>query len=115
MAHARKAGVHHVLRRGMIERFVETGAYDREIIRTLLEAWISVGDLETRLATLREYLFAAVDDRIHFRELQLQSRRCARRQRLPMQLSQQWFGIEGRSEEHTSELQSRGHLVCRLL
>src|SRR5437660_9752433 len=24
-------------------------------------------------------------------------------------------GIEGRSEEHTSELQSRGHLVCRLL
>src|SRR5439155_14546431 len=24
-------------------------------------------------------------------------------------------GIGGRSEEHTSELQSRGHLVCRLL
>src|SRR5690625_5390357 len=24
-------------------------------------------------------------------------------------------GILGRSEEHTSELQSRGHLVCRLL
>src|SRR5690625_6621253 len=24
-------------------------------------------------------------------------------------------GIAGRSEEHTSELQSRGHLVCRLL
>src|SRR5690625_6256527 len=24
-------------------------------------------------------------------------------------------GITGRSEEHTSELQSRGHLVCRLL
>src|SRR5690625_7053855 len=24
-------------------------------------------------------------------------------------------GGEGRSEEHTSELQSRGHLVCRLL
>src|SRR5437660_12754233 len=24
-------------------------------------------------------------------------------------------GIPGRSEEHTSELQSRGHLVCRLL
>src|SRR5690625_2553194 len=24
-------------------------------------------------------------------------------------------GFEGRSEEHTSELQSRGHLVCRLL
>src|SRR5690625_6112043 len=26
-----------------------------------------------------------------------------------------WALFEGRSEEHTSELQSRGHLVCRLL
>src|SRR5207253_9846900 len=26
-----------------------------------------------------------------------------------------WFSIRRRSEEHTSELQSRGHLVCRLL
>src|SRR5690625_6727898 len=25
------------------------------------------------------------------------------------------FEADGRSEEHTSELQSRGHLVCRLL
>src|SRR5690625_5464748 len=25
------------------------------------------------------------------------------------------YRIDGRSEEHTSELQSRGHLVCRLL
>src|SRR5207253_4453605 len=25
------------------------------------------------------------------------------------------FGFPSRSEEHTSELQSRGHLVCRLL
>src|SRR5690625_5830752 len=26
-----------------------------------------------------------------------------------------WPWVRGRSEEHTSELQSRGHLVCRLL
>src|SRR5436305_7630937 len=26
-----------------------------------------------------------------------------------------WYGGYGRSEEHTSELQSRPHLVCRLL
>src|SRR5690625_1024385 len=26
-----------------------------------------------------------------------------------------WSQYDGRSEEHTSELQSRGHLVCRLL
>src|SRR5690625_6303513 len=26
-----------------------------------------------------------------------------------------WYDNEWRSEEHTSELQSRGHLVCRLL
>src|SRR2546422_2388410 len=29
--------------------------------------------------------------------------------------SSAWAGAEGRSEEHTSELQSRLHLVCRLL
>src|SRR5690625_2592963 len=26
-----------------------------------------------------------------------------------------WLGTQDRSEEHTSELQSRGHIVCRLL
>src|SRR5690625_6344869 len=26
-----------------------------------------------------------------------------------------YLRVKGRSEEHTSELQSRGHLVCRLL
>src|SRR5690625_5451965 len=34
------------------------------------------------------------------------------------QCSISWYAVsasEGRSEEHTSELQSRGHLVCRLL
>src|SRR5439155_17188669 len=30
-------------------------------------------------------------------------------------LGEQAFGMMKRSEEHTSELQSRGHLVCRLL
>src|SRR5207253_6792135 len=30
-------------------------------------------------------------------------------------IQQKWRGSELRSEEHTSELQSRGHLVCRLL
>src|SRR5690625_3466494 len=34
----------------------------------------------------------------------------------PMAISEIFTGLEqGRSEEHTSELQSRGHLVCRLL
>src|SRR5690625_5637430 len=31
----------------------------------------------------------------------------------PAMLGDEWY--IGRSEEHTSELQSRGHLVCRLL
>src|SRR3712207_7660652 len=26
-----------------------------------------------------------------------------------------WYAVKGRSEEHTSELQSRQYLVCRLL
>src|SRR5207253_9149921 len=33
----------------------------------------------------------------------------------PFKLNQFGFNLGGRSEEHTSELQSRGHLVCRLL
>src|SRR5690625_6431788 len=37
------------------------------------------------------------------------------RQRDPSQLLSQAQQLAGRSEEHTSELQSRGHLVCRLL
>src|SRR3989442_9201784 len=32
-----------------------------------------------------------------------------------IKLSPQWRVVAGRSEEHTSELQSRPHLVCRLL
>src|SRR5439155_19524750 len=32
-----------------------------------------------------------------------------------MRVLQDYQGWEPRSEEHTSELQSRGHLVCRLL
>src|SRR5690625_5318978 len=42
--------------------------------------------------------------------------------RFPMRIGHEWTGIVAsvgagtdRSEEHTSELQSRGHLVCRLL
>src|SRR5690625_6098509 len=31
------------------------------------------------------------------------------------QFAKGYIGAGGRSEEHTSELQSRGHLVCRLL
>src|SRR5690625_5516925 len=42
---------------------------------------------------------------------------CARRQRVRERTGRHRAGCEpaGRSEEHTSELQSRGHLVCRLL
>src|SRR5437870_9126442 len=34
---------------------------------------------------------------------------------VPLAESERRFGRGERSEEHTSELQSRGHLVCRLL
>src|SRR5690625_6807915 len=35
--------------------------------------------------------------------------------RIPIREALRSLAAEGRSEEHTSELQSRGHLVCRLL
>src|SRR5690625_6931634 len=38
------------------------------------------------------------------------------RRRQPLQQGAQPVNVKGgRSEEHTSELQSRGHIVCRLL
>src|SRR5690625_5967689 len=42
-----------------------------------------------------------------------------RKGKVPRNIFEKRFGVESlyqdRSEEHTSELQSRGHLVCRLL
>src|SRR5690625_6875147 len=55
------------------------------------------------------------------REVAQQSRDLARSQRDQISSTQQTVRAAGdfnsslRSEEHTSELQSRGHLVCRLL
>src|SRR5690625_698782 len=48
--------------------------------------------------------------RLHFVSAQLHPLRLADLKRA----HQQWPQLEKRSEEHTSELQSRGHLVCRL-
>src|SRR5215510_15781256 len=45
------------------------------------------------------------------------SRRTSGSARRPLRPCRRWRSDRrpGRSEEHTSELQSRGHLVCRLL
>src|SRR5690625_6420819 len=45
----------------------------------------------------------------HILSAQSSSTRCA------AAATSSWCFCMGRSEEHTSELQSRGHLVCRLL
>src|SRR5437870_8482541 len=59
-----------------------------------------------------------------FRSGLVRNRGCLLRDRFRLQLSNPRIpndhaisqrGIDARSEEHTSELQSRGHLVCRLL
>src|SRR5439155_15663675 len=42
-------------------------------------------------------------------------RRFGPRYLLPLLLREEGREVKGRSEEHTSELQSRGQLVCRLL
>src|SRR5690554_7503722 len=39
----------------------------------------------------------------------------AKQQKIIQEQEQEKKALEGRSEEHTSELQSRPHLVCRLL
>src|SRR2546422_9175242 len=48
------------------------------------------------------------------RRLGCSPRRCTR-PRSPTARSSDWCATVSRSEEHTSELQSRLHLVCRLL
>src|SRR2546422_8086846 len=67
-------------------------------------------------------LFRSRDQRVEPREghdvdaaLALAGRRDAVGREQPQDLVGQLVGIAVRSEEHTSELQSRLHLVCRLL
>src|SRR5258708_11392341 len=48
-------------------------------------------------------------------ELETGGKRAARIQSARSQVRLSEAGLEGRSEEHTSELQSPDHLVCRLL
>src|SRR6266702_7374063 len=50
-----------------------------------------------------------------FRSLRCGCRGASRRARSPPGPARRPISIRRRSEEHTSELQSRGHLVCRLL
>src|SRR3712207_7807480 len=57
-------------------------------------AWCPVGDERARLGQLREVLVLSMP-----RGLDVEHR----------------HAVAGRSEEHTSELQSRQYLVCRLL
>src|SRR3712207_8048557 len=68
----------------------------------------------TTLFRSRVYLVVVRDARIAYR-----SRARARLDRPPVladrERKYQWPALERRSEEHTSELQSRQYLVCRLL
>src|SRR5207253_6525033 len=57
----------------------------------------------------------AVDNALAFRQIgELRDRLNQEKLYLEEELRSE-YGFAGRSEEHTSELQSRGHLVCRLL
>src|SRR2546429_4467776 len=58
-------------------------------------------------------LFRSLDERRVLREPQRQD--LGDRLADPLLLAVERARVEGRSEEHTSELQSRLHLVCRLL
>src|SRR5258705_788310 len=93
------------------------------------EAWLSLGPLaqypagQTRLATYRNPVVTAADGatgnvacwvrRIDNNQFQVFAVNCAH-----LGCPVRWFpqsGLFMRSEEHTSELQSLRHLVCRLL
>src|SRR5207253_9900139 len=91
-------------------------AYDRSIPRRRGHCLLDVPPRELSLRR-RESLCAQVfvalpySPPVRFVDLLLQGGRCA----ADLKRRAGEFDREWRSEEHTSELQSRGHLVCRLL
>ena len=56
-----------------IKKSFVTSARDRKIVGACQQARIGIGDFQTGLAALCERLLAAVNGRVHFRELRLQS------------------------------------------
>src|SRR5690625_639643 len=90
------------------------GLVDRALVRSRGEVLpATVGDDEhdigtlTRLDRLRRLCESGVQDRT--------ARQAGEQAFCVEQLAYTADRVAGRSEEHTSELQSRGHLVCRLL
>src|SRR5439155_15758598 len=63
----------------------------------------------------RLHLFSVRPSALHDLEIAPGPERCNQRHQIRMASGQPASPVYCRSEEHTSELQSRGHLVCRLL
>src|SRR5690625_5625622 len=80
-----------------------------QVMPTRQQRVIQSGEQLKRLAIIREHFRYTV-----FRQDQLNGSLHTPNKRLNMGQGQ-FYGRGGRSEEYTSELQSRGHLVCRLL
>src|SRR5690625_6460730 len=68
----------------------------------------------TRLADLEKQLPAGIHDTEEFKQQLIKQEKVYEQKSLQWEEIKQAYQVS-RSEEHTSELQSRGHLVCRLL
>src|SRR2546429_6686032 len=81
-------------------------------MKTLLDRQLLAGQsLTAREGQVLQLLFRHLTNK----EIAHQLNICERTAKFHVSNVLRKFGIENRSEEHTSELQSRLHLVCRLL
>src|SRR5207253_8820192 len=89
-----------------------TSAYYALSLHDALPIWLSVAARERRLHRIFDHAPAG-----RLLPAPSAAARSPRRTRSASQSADDAAscGSSGRSEEHTSELQSRGHLVCRLL
>src|SRR5690625_5843041 len=75
---------------------------------------LPVNDERASIGFLEYRIDAAADGRFRYRGVDIDFQRYWLALRPGGVCKNLLQGREGRSEEHTSELQSRGHLVCRL-
>src|SRR5690625_1675077 len=100
--------------RGIELSFTKSGS--REVITILkyLDRQLTKRERRTVIRYLRQY--KNLEAIIYSKEMDLIPSRSSEFKETPVQESNEFHSqAEERSEEHTSELQSRGHLVCRLL
>src|SRR5690625_5844378 len=102
-----------------MRRWRQSGGLWPDCRRWFICRWARMYSCASTLSPVSSEVPAATSAPAELDELFIQSRNAARSRRAATSKSASRWWLKRtrplRSEEHTSELQSRGHLVCRLL